>query len=1327
VRLQWDPRRGTPDVKIFIKTTSDDIDDRNTEALGLQIIADFPVDALVDRSVEDGGDEIFKSSFYRLFSYDFRFPGRLGFKPRDAGTSSGDGPSIRLGDKPTMGRLPWRHTELYQPEASREFGVRRPLKPPTAAELDPIKDAPRPKTDPEQRQEEKRQDTIRGQPSFATQAEMEAYIKDHPKDSFIGITTSTGQFVARKVDEDELHRLAEAQREDPDNLAEYGWDAKTRRSAWGVAGIYQNGRRIDVDTFAQTYYDNPGFAAVGSGDSLEEAEVYRTGAYFGRRQLDHDQALARWAELDAMSLDQVLRLETEPGHRFVSLLVRGVGRMHELGESYFRGREAFRATIVKNAAAGLEEPNLFNEIAPSEDIRAYLLAETDREHSSPALLSDLAAHDELAEAVSLLVYDQVETRGQNLAMQRISAGADSLRPYGEDPDRMRAFVFGFPQMNAGQREDAMTFIGVPKDERPYVLAALSDNQRAQSVALGLDDIVAEERTEVLPVDPPVTTDYTVDHKVSLEILMGWARETVKGLDDAVEQLFRDDVKAIWLEGELGEAIRTKVYDEFGFRTLDPKKFPHRDESSGWWPEPLRSGPHPFASLAEQMYANRVHGEANTARLIRVLEITVLVAATVLLILVAQGAGAVAAGLLFAEGSAGFVATELVVSGVVFTALNEAKTRALEGRSEIETAGDFVGHSLVNIATFGAFRFLNTLLAAVGEEVFAGSRGAQQALRFGASGATFLITGIVQRLAAGQSFKSGEDFGLFIYENLLTLAALEGGAVASRSLMEGGSMWARANRLGAFEPEITALRGDVARLEREIVSVTLRPQAAARDAPPLAERTKQVLQTQRALAERLRERFRTRSDATALEREAGQEIERIDAALAGIRRAEFLTAEHVVPVADSESVFSYRGGAEAADRFKQYYGADKVQVADDGTIRVDVPGLETRELVFVPEASVQGAAGSAGKTPPIVSRQQALEARQKALLSRAKRLGYTDASLDAIRRLRPLTQTETATLDATEQRIAKAEADAGGPMSRLTANILKNVIDRLGADAIQQIRAGELGGMSDADLADVLWAARGLKSMGVAQLRGLAFAAQAGEPPIDIAKLLKRARSRSFRVADRNFALETFVHMTELKVAGARQMMADMSVSNGKFRGGLFQMEVIRFVGGVEQVASIEAPVEIGARVREYDITLRDGTRIECKDWASWEHAAGLADQFERDMRSLTKDFADPGGLRRMRYYFRLVRGQPPRPVAEIRAFLRARLVSAMEKDGVATPTAEAMLKVFDDFTDLVQAPDLQRTGGKPLDPIEPSTPSPALLRRHDDDDAGDDGGDDGGE
>ena len=1326
VMLQWDPALGTPHIEAYANDTPD------ATAVGIRVTASFQVRAKIDRSIEQAGSDLYRTFFYRLFSYDFRFPGTLEVVT---------GPPLEKDQPIVIGRhteqvaLPYRHREFYEPEPSLEFRRDILLNPPTAESLDPLRGSPPPSKRPDQlqvRQEEQSQeDLIRGQPSFATRAEMEDYIRAHPNESFIGIATSYGRFVARRVDEDELQRVAAALREDADNLPEVAWGAAERRSAWSVTGIYQNGRMVDLEHFANLYYGEDFFARIGRGGEFEEAEVFRVGKYsFGRKPLSHDEALARWAELDAKTSSEILRLETESGRPFVSLLVRGVGQAHELDQRYFRGRDAFNQRILRLADtdAGVATLEIQIDSGPdSDDMRYFLFTELDREQKNPAFVAALRRRDKLAEAVSAIFYNRVVWRAQNLAIEQIIRGAEQLRPYAEDVERMRPFALGFPQMDQKQRADAMGFIGVPENERGYVEEILSSPERAARVALGIEESVTKTTYMQVPDDLPSHTTIRIEstHSVSLEKLMGWARDTVAGLDKAVEQLHNRDVEALWLDGELGNTIRAQVYREFGFTLLDPKRFPHRDETSGWFPDPLDTGPLAFSSLAEQMYANGVHHEANVRRVLHVLKVTGLVILAIVLILIAQEAGAIAAGYLFAEGTAAYIATELVVSGLVYTGLSEVQTRVLEGHWESESIGDLVGHGVRNIATFGAFRFLNTLLAAgarafvagrVGEEVFVASRGAQraaEALRITGVGATFLTIGIVQRLASGQGFSSAGDFALFAYENLLTLALLEGGAVLARPLMTRGTMWAREQRLGEFETEITALRGDVARLQFNLASLSRRPQAAAREAPELANQTRRLLETQRGLCERLREKFRNRGDAKVLEAEAGRELQRINDALAGIHQAEFLTQQRVVPVEGSESVFTYEGGSAGVERFRQFYGADRVHAAEDGSIRVEVPGLEDRDLVFVPAERFAAPAGGGAppQVPTIVQRQVALRARQQALLTRAQRLGVRHASLDAIRSLRPARSTVPETLDRTEQAIARAEREAGAEMDRLARNILQNVRGRLGAGAVDQIRAGELAVVSDAELADVLWQARGLQDMGVAQLRALVFAGRAGEPAIDVAKLLRTARRGRFGVDSRNFALETFTHLMELGVPGARQMLADMSTSPGHFRGGMFQMEVIRYVGGVEQVAGIEVRTQIGARAREYDIILRDGTRIECKDWATWEYADSLADAFERDMLSLTSNFASPSGLRHMRYFFRLIGGRPIRPVPEIRAFLRARLERVLSQRGANDATRKAMLKEFDDFLDMVQAPDLQRTGGLPLPSVPVAPPSPALPRR----------------
>lgn len=1311
LRVEWDPRSPPPDFQFVLK------DLPKGQGIGLRLKGTTRVKVTLDRRFEVPAGDI-----YRLFSYDFDLPGELQFER--ASEVEPQHPPVPL---------PWRFRHLVPPRPYGELPPPTLLDPPKERELEPFPDsrlrlAPRDTSEADRARADE-QEMVRGQAAFRTRRDMEEHIRKHPEKTFIGIETTYGKFVARAIDEREMIALARELRGDPDRLPEVAWDVTGKRSAWKTTGVYQRGQRLDPESLHDLYYGSVFEAREGVGGDLEECEVFRMGPQsFGRKPLTHDEAVRRWSELDGLDRRAIDRLMTAPGRPFVALRVRGVGKAHNVDADYFDGREEFRkrAPLLR----GLTSPSevivrlLSGSDTSNANIYYYVLAEADRERTDPAFLATLREHESLAEAVSSLIYDRVEERAQKVALEAVAEARGQLAPLADELDRARAFVIGFPDMGEKARKDALAFIGVPESERGFVLEMLGDRETAWRIALGLDESRTERKTMRVVDDLPSKTriDYTVTRRFSLDMLRGWAATSVEGLDKARTQLAADRALALWLEGELGNRVREQVYREFGFNLLKPDGFPHGKETEGWSPSPLHAGKLPFSSLAEQMFANRVRGKATKSTLMKVLAVTLLVIVTVILILIAQGVGLAAAGLLFAEGSAAFIATELIVSGVVFTGLSAVQHRMTEG--EWQSPLDLIGQGALNIATFGAFRFLNTFLAAgaksfVAARVQSGFFAAERAgawatgLRIGLVGTSFMGIGIAQRLASGKGFESAGDFALFAYENLLTIALLEAGAVAGRPLMERGSIWAREVRLGALELPITQLRADLVRLQRNVASLSMRPEAAPRDAPRLIGETRALLVRQRALVEQLRQRFRTRSDAAQLEKKVGAELEAIDTALAGIEQAEFLIQLKIKPVKGSESVYTYEGGAPAIDRFKQFYGEERVRVEADGTLRAEVKGLDTRELVFVP-AEKYGTPATGATTPPavppLVQRQLALQARQQAVLSRAKLLGIQHSTLNEIRRKQPVRQTDPKTLQETENLIARAEKEAGAVMDTLTKNILKNVTDRLGKGALDQIRAGELRDVTDAQLADVLYQARGMHNMGVAQLRALVFAARPGVPPINFPKLLQTIHRGKFNVSDRNFALETFTQLMELRVAGTRQMLADMSVSPSKFRGGLFQMEAMRFVGGVEQVAGIEIREPLGNRAREYDITLRDGTRIECKDWLTWEYADGLGSQFVRDMRLLTNNFFNPAGMRRMRYLFR---SPPPRSVENIRAFLRARLERELANEWQSL--REAMLREFDAYADLVQAPQLQRSGGLPLPPPGTPLPSPAWP----DDEAGD--------
>lgn len=1293
--FEWDPQHEeAPDFGLEVKDTP------YGPAYGLHVASTFEVVATLDRSIEDCRG----SSVFTLFSYHLDFPGSL----------TVNGKTLTA---------PWRHRELYAPTPSLELPFIDPLVPPSAASLDPLQDATVPLTRPDARQRElaakKKQDLVRGQPAFATRKAMEAYIRSHPGESFIGITTSYGRFVARKLDAAELRRLAKVARQESAGLEDVAWDAEQGTSAWGVTGVYHAGETLDAAALANLFFAEEWQAQWGWEGQLAEAEVFQMeGGMFGRRPLTHDQALARWRELDAYTAVQAAVLETEPGHPFQSLWVRGPGRFHEIGARYFKGRDLFRALLP---TLGEHSGNLalVLESAGGDDVRAFLEAETDREVEDPTFRAALQARPELAAGVGEFLYQQAERRAQELALRAVTDAHDALAPLAEKRERAQAFVLGFADLSVAGQTEALEFIGVPERDRAQVRSMLADRKAAMRVALGLTERRMETYRIHIDVGPAVT-EYEL-YSVSLDRLQEWAAETVAELGDAAEQFRTWSVTALKLKGPLGDRVRADTYRHMGFLALDPAGFPHAAESPGFRPDPLARGTRHFTTLGEQLYANHVSRMADEELVLDVLKGLGKAVLSALLLLVAQEAGVAATGLLWAEASSTVVAaTEVVTSGVAFTLLNEGAAWAVEGRTESESLGGFAWNAAVNVATFGIFRALNKLLVAgtkafvagrMGEAGFTATRGAQIAngLRIAGMGTAFIGLALAQRLASGQGLPKGRELVLFASENLLNLALLEGGAVLAGPLMKRTGIWARSKRLGALEGEITALRGDIPRLQRDVAALAVNPHSAARDAPQLIKELRPKLERMKELAAKLKGHFSTIGDAGA-EVDAGLEIELIETALQGLEQAEFLVAEQVAPVEGSESVFTYQAGekgpqarTESVKRFELFYGEKRVKVDDNGTIRVEVPGLEAQELVFVPAELYALKKGPPTDVQLVVSRQQALAARQKALVQRADRLGIkNDPLIKAIRGLRPKQQTSEKTLASTEKKIAAAEKTVGAQIKKLDKQLLSNLRGQLKGEGFAQLRAGQLSGASDADLADVAWFTRGLQQLGVPELRALLFAHRAGGKPVDIPKLLARAKGVS--VAERNFALESFGYLVESRVPGAHKLLAQMAETGGKFSGGLWAMEYMRYVVGIENVAAIELSVSLEGGAREYDVVLRDGTRLELKNWKQW-YESSLLKQFNKDMVIATSNFTNPKGIRNLRYIFR---DPAPRSVENTRAEMRKWLQNLLAGKGASPEVIKSMLDAFGGHAELVQVPVMNRTASIPLPPVQPGPVVPGF-------------------
>ena len=1011
-----------------------------------------------------------------------------------------------------------------------------------------------------------------------------------------------------------------------------------------------------------------------------------------------------------------------PGRGFEALAVRGVGQLHYLDSDHFRARDALLRTT--GDTSGL----------PVSQVR-YLQVEADRAQPDPRVRQFLEGRPRVASLLQLAIYEDVERAAQGIAMRVLREPIRQLRTLAGLLDAMRRLVVAMPDLNERQRAETEQMLGFrrfPPGTLPFMVTHF-ENQQTEMV-----DAVLRDRASALRL-----AQTGVEGGVDLQSLQARAGMSADGLQTVLTALEGGQVKALTLEGPLGDEVRDQTYRQFGFRRLHGNTYPHRQETSGIFPGPLAGNAADFTSLAEQMYANRAASVANVQRLERIVVVTGIIAGTVLLLLLANAAGAAVAGGVFglASGTTAFVVTETVTSAAVFTLTSAAFTQAITGQGPIDlndlegSARRLGGDFLVNLFTFGFFRALNAVFLAgsrAGARVLFGlaentaidsSRAARttvEALRLSATGATFIGLGYAQfRLQHGGREPTAGEAAELAYESLLTLVLLEAGARFSQPIMERIDLWARARQLSTLDPalrgRIDALLADYNTLNRDLAGYAISPQAANRDAPQLAARMNQLLDRHTALVNELRSSLRTGGAAQQVDAQANAELARVNAARDALREAQFFTAARIRPLDRPTQIAAQLEYTYAPDRvedIRRFYGADNVRSDPDGTLHVRHQG---RELIFRPEPAVGTAApagtpttaGAAGQAAPAPTGAE-LGNRRDIVVSRAEALGIqNDPAIQAVggRRFRPRGRT-------TPQALAEAEQLVGAAERVVTRAYIQRESARLQAagQSLANVRTGELARLTDAQVADALaQIPPGAPALNEAELRGLLFAAQ--PPPagssaarIDIRRLFNMARSPQ----EAQRVLDAFGRFAEGRIPGTYQVLSDMVVGPGDWRGGAFQLEFARNNVGIARVAAFEVSEPVPGttnRSRDYDILLTDGTRIELKDWDRW-YADSLKSQFRRDVLIATNGLTNLISVARFRWVFR---PPGPRTAAEIRATMREALEDLITEHGLSGDRADQLRRAFDAHTDLVSITDITASS-VPVVPQTPGTPpTPRVL------------------
>ncbi len=713
----------------------------------------------------------------------------------------------------------------------------------------------------------------------------------------------------------------------------------------------------------------------------------------------------------------------------------------------------------------------------------------------------------------------------------------------------------------------------------------------------------------------------------------------------------------------------------------------------------------FTNLAEQLYANRMAHAKRAGTIMAIATLGASVALGVAMLFVAgEVAAGVAAWIWGTTEGIGYTLTQLALTGVIYEGLNVGKEYLTTGESGLDPnapggqAGDFFLKAGITAATFGVFKGLNFIFSAVsrslvtaavgGEEAYVASRGAQgiaRAMSVTLETGFFIAFSVEEFYRANGHMPEGDELFLLIYENLLFIAMMEVGARLSRPYTEKVGIWARGRKLTKLQSRYTDLTTETRQVQISLSELIGDSKAANTEAPVLMAKQRELMAKQKTLLSDIKAAYKGQPEYAQVAKEVNAELGRIADMEGMLKEAGFLKATKIMASAEAGSTYFYKPGTEG--KIKEFYGESHTSKPDkDGVIHVS---SGTRLLTFKPMPA-GGQAPVAGVKPEvseaIKTRREKLAQRQENLLERADRLGFADTTIDDIRKLKPRESTKKGTLkktkwalDAAEKQIKQAERYGTTKLDELAKKAYERVSQRLtkkfGPDAMTKLREGKLSSMTDAEVGEALRVTFGEQGLDIAELRGLLHASRPGPNGelMNTGMIFNRARS----AGERNFVLRTFGEMMDKNIPGTFDVMQSMTTSRNNWRGGMWQMEYAKAGVGLDNIKAFEVTqslvIEGEKKVRRYDMVLKDGTRLELKDWNNW-FPGSLKSQFSRDVLLRTNNFADPSGLRTVRWVFR---APGPVPKAEIQAAMKEALQKVLENQ-----PASVRLAIMQEFADV---------------------------------------------
>lgn len=772
-----------------------------------------------------------------------------------------------------------------------------------------------------------------------TLEEAEKQIRSMGKRDGITVQTPDGKYLTYELTQMDLFDIINELRHNDGAQHDLNWRLENKVKA---EKIFLNGKELPIqDMIDNLYYVDPDAAASGHGKSAGEAIIYRmlNSGFYARKPIAHDEAIKLWDDIDDRvefpeRLKDIVKVDNGI---FVALYVKGTGQYHTINEEYIEGKNRYMKNLdyynqdvtVKKKDAAPDDPGatpLMFDIYYTPGggkILHYIEAQLDKGVLNDTAFRDTAKDKKyLQSSLSLIVMNKLKNAGNRLALDIVTKAHAGLKLLNDDEDAFRAVIMRFPDMTEEQQNETLTMLGVEEGLKEHHRRVLADKEAAYQIAFGIK----------------VKT-------VGLEPLRSGLKTITTELGTAKEQMSSGALHALLIEGPFGNVIREQVYKQFGFTKLTAETFPHHDQTSGVFPSPLEGNALDYSGLYEQIYANFVAHSANAMTVMKIGTITMMALVTAAIVILSGGIGVGVAAAFAAEGTAGFTLISIGVSSLAMTVMSEALSQAM-GAAGIGPGGalgkdkEYYGADEL-LKAFGKDLILSTIFAGVGRML----KNVGNVWRITATGGLFMGYSLAERMLTGQGFPKGRELGLFVYEQLLTLAAIEAGGVLARGLMEGMYVKGLTARVGILNRKITPLKAEITTGQKKLAEML------AKDNPDAALKL-ETITTQKGLLEKylkILQEIKTAVETKEVQydRDVDHEIRQAENALEKIKLVEFQQKTGFKQNPYAADKISYKPGDKSVQEIKDFYGADKVTGPDkDGVLKVKTP--EGKELTFYPE-------------------------------------------------------------------------------------------------------------------------------------------------------------------------------------------------------------------------------------------------------------------------------------------------------------------------------------------------------------------------------------------